>query len=258
MKNNFKDQLAPDIVTFRKNSSETGIFDVSLNHLDRLKNFRSIELHFALYPYSRKISSRDISFYPFEEDLKDISTHLKSVYTELKSPMNVIFGVGLGLIIALFFQLFKPESLYSVESIVAIFGAYAIGKEMWGDVENGIVRLSKNWRIRYQKSYYLYQLERSSRLTKYSALAKKHRYGKISLSPAYFDFLQQSNSMTLRMRFDCDDLSSLDDNSAHIFSCHIDEPYLSEFSGEGYMLGAKFSVNSKGFFQPRAWRFFSR
>lgn len=247
MKDKFHKIFADDIVTFARNSAETNIFDISLNHLERLKIFGSIELHVAFYPYSRKISSREITIFPFEEDVRDISTNLRSVYTEIKSPVDLLFGVGLGVFIAFIIYLIKPENLYTVESIISIFGVYAIGKELWADIENGIVTLTKNWRLRYQKSYYIYQLERSSRLTKYSALAKKHRYKKLSLLPQKFDLLQQSNSLTLRMFFDSAGLQALDGNSAHIFSIHVDEQVVDELAEQGYMLGVKVSANTNFF-----------
>ena len=232
-----------NLIHLQKNPDLPGIYDVDIDGIERLRVFDQIELHTVLYPYSRQITSDDIAFYPFEEYVKDVLSHQRSAYAEIRSPFNEIFGLSLGFVIALVFARFKPEELLSIESIVSVFGAYAIGKEVWDDVERAIVGLTKRSRLRLQDSYYRYHLEREATLTAYSYLAKRRRYGQSSFLPAKIDFIKQSNSQTLRMCFDAGDLESLGEPSAHIHSIHIEPELQGEFESAGFMFGVRLSLN---------------
>jgi hypothetical protein len=46
----------------------------------------------------------------------------------------------------------------SVESIVSVIGAYFVGKELWDDIENLMIAISKDWRVRYLDRYYWFFL----------------------------------------------------------------------------------------------------
>jgi len=151
----------------------------------------------------------------------------------------------LGLIIALVFAWFKPLDLFSIESIVSVFGAYTIGKELWDDIERMLTELSKGWRICYRDSYYQYKLEKHTTLTYYSYLAKRQRYGKSCWLPEQIDFIKQSNSQTVRMCFDMADWEEVSDPLVHILSIHIDPALLERFRGQGFLFGVKLSLNKK-------------
>ena len=232
-----------DFIRLRKNKDIPNIYDVEMNHIDHLRTYDSVECHIVLYPYSRKICSENITFYPFEEYVKDILTYQKSAYVKLSSQFNKLFGLFLGIVITMIFFKLKPDDLFSVESIVSVFGAYFVGKEIWDDIEKILINLSKNWRLRYQENYYFYQLEKHTTLTHYSYFAKKHRYGKAPLLPEKIDFIEQSNSQTVRMCFNMKDLQSLTESSGHILSIHIDPSLLSDFEHDSFMFGVKFSLN---------------
>jgi len=196
-----------------------------------------------VYPYSRKISSENIALNPLEEYAKDIVSHLSSAYVKICNQFNDIFGLLLGLLIIIIFILIDPEDFYSIESIVSVFAAYFIGKELWDDIEKILINISKDWRIRYTDNYYLYQLEKHTTLTQFSYFAKKCRYGKAPLLPEKMDFVQQSNSQTVRMFFDMRDLSHIEDDTAHILSIHIAPELLDDFMRDGFMLSIKLSLN---------------
>jgi len=204
---------------------------------------KSKECHVVLYPYSRRVTSEAIAFYPFEEYVKDVLSHQRSAYTRIHSPFNEAFGLLLGLMIAVVFAVFKPQDLLSIESIVSVFAAYAIGKDLWDDIDRALVQVSKEWRICFQDNYYRYQAEKPTTLTFYSLLAKRRRYGKSSLLPEQIDFIKQSNSQTLRMCFNTKDLVSLAEPSAHVHSIHIDPPLSEEFEKSGFLFGIKLSFN---------------
>lgn len=234
-----------DIVRIRKNEKIPNIYDVELRHADYLHKFDSVECHVVLYPYSRKICSNTIKFYPYEEYVKDILTQQKSAYIQLKSQFDKMFGIFLGLLITLVFFILKPVDLFSVESIVSVLGAYFFGKELWTEIERILIDISKTWPIRYLENYYAYQLEKHTTLTHYSYFAKKHRYGKASLLPEKIDFIEKSNSQTVRMYFNMKEICPFEETSSHILSIHVEPELVEEFDREGFLFGVKLSFNKR-------------
>ncbi|MCI0471022.1 MAG: hypothetical protein L0Y73_05130 [Candidatus Aminicenantes bacterium] len=240
-----QDNLYSDIIRVIKNNKTPEILDVELQHINDLKKFDAVECHIVLYPYSRKMNARHFEFIPFEEYVHEIASHHRSAYTSFAGSFNNIFGLLLGLLITIVFLIFKPADLFSVESIAAVFGAYFVGKQLWDDIENLLIDISKNWRIRYMERYYFYKLEKHTTLSFYSQLAKKRRYGAVSLLPEKMDFNLQNNSQTLRLQFNMKDLSNLPESGAHILSIHINPELLHIFNEEGFMFGLKFSFNKR-------------
>ncbi|MDH5638270.1 MAG: hypothetical protein OEZ04_07250, partial [Nitrospinota bacterium] len=235
-------------ITFLPDQRIPYLYDVEVNRVDELKSFDSVELHVVLYPYSKMINTSNYSVNPFEEYAHDISGHLRSSYVPIHNPMGNIFGLFLGGLIATIFSIIAPDQLFSVEAVVSILGAYAIGKELYGDIDNGLVRLTKSWPVRFLGQYYAYRIERGATLTTYSALARQRRYGKQTLMPELFDFIEKSNSVTVRMFFTKEDLARFGDgSSAHILSVAMDEKLTGEFNKHGFMLGIKIALNTKAF-----------
>jgi hypothetical protein len=262
------DAVLPNTIRLCRNQDLPNRFDVELRAdaahtgrgasvIERLKSYDRIECHVVFYPYSRTICSNDIHFYPFEEYVDDVLSNQRSAYAEIHSSLDQVFGLLLGLFIALAFARFKPQSLLEIEAIVSVFGAYAIGKELWHDIERMLVNVSKNWRLCYQESYYRYRLEKRTTLTHYSHLAKRQRYGKATLLPDKIDFIKQSNSQTLRMCFDTRDLDLPRDLdalpgteagqtlSAHVHSIHVNEGLMDDLLRDGFMFGLKLSYNRR-------------
>lgn len=253
------DVLRPlqNVIRLLKNKDLPNRYDVEMHGLDQLRAYDQIECHVVLYPYSRSISADDIHFYPFEEYVNDVLSNQRSAYAEIQSSMDQVFGLVLGLLIALIFAHLKPASLLNIETIVSVFGAYVVGKELWNDIERMLVNVSKNWRLRYQDSYYRYRLEKRTTLTHYSYLAKRQRYGKAILLPEQIDFIKQSNSQTLRMCFDTHDwdrsqddsssktLDTLTAASAHLHSIHVDEGLMDDLLQDGFMFGVKLSLGRR-------------
>lgn len=243
----FLESLYKDIVVVKRNKKIAEIFDVELDHLKKLKRFNSLECHIVFYPYHRKINSENFEFTPFEEYVNDIAAHQKSAYIKIQNHFSNFFGLFVGIMIALFFSLFKPSELYSIESIVSIIGAYFVGKELWGDIEELMINISKNWRIRYVDNYYFYRLEKHTTLSLYSHLAKMRRYGKAAILPEKMDFIQQRNSQTLRLFFNMKDLAAIEETPAHMMSIRPDPKLMQELENDGFMFGVKLSFN-KSFF----------
>jgi hypothetical protein len=235
------------IIILKKNSQIDHVYDVELTRCDVLSRYSSIECHAVIYPYSRKMTSDHITFCPFEEYVRDIQSNQRSAYQTLTSQFNKIFGLFLGLIMVLLFHFFHPASLLSIESLLSLLGAYIIGKELWNDIENFLITKTGAWKIKYQAGYYSYKLIRNSTLAVYSRYAKKNRYGKVKLLPEKIDFIQQSNSQTLRLFFKKQDYHSIPGigNTAHLFSIHIDPARADELEKDGYLFGVKVSFNRK-------------
>ena len=241
----FKESLYKDIVRVRRNQEIPGIYDLELGHRNELQEFSSMECHIAFYPYNRKINSNDFEFTPFEEYVNDIAAHQKSAYIKIKNRFCNIFGLFLGILIAVLFFIFKPQELLSIEPIVSIIGAYFIGKELWGDIEELLINISKNWRTRYVESYYFYRLEKHTTLSLYSRLAKKRRYGKEAILPEKMDFIQKKNSQTLRLYFNMRDLKPVKETSTHMLSIRLNPELVQELENDGFLLGVKISLNKR-------------
>ncbi len=235
--------------------AKKNFFDIELKNPSQFYKYDFLEFHIILYPYSRDINSTHVLFNPFEEYVRDVNSGTQSAYSLIDSSFGKYFGLFLGFIISMIFYLLKPEDLFSVESVVSIFVAYTIGKEIWSDVERGLYSLTKGLKFRYQEDYYKYKLEKTTTLANYSQLAKLKRYGKRSPLPEKIHFIQLSNSQTLRMFFEMKSLKHIQED-IHLLSVVIDKKVLNPFLKEGYLLGIKISLSKRFFFFNKAIEYF--
>lgn len=244
-----KKELYQKLIRIRKNKDIDSVWDVEMKGIKDTSGFDSLECHIVLYPYSRQINSLNFQFHPFEEYAKDINLKQQSAYSKIVTNFNKFFGLILGLAITLVFVLIKPEDLFSVESVVSVFAAYAIGKEMWFDLEKYIINFFNKSAlrkiIRYQKDYFKCKLERDTTLTKYINLAKINRYQRTTILPQKMNLIQNNNSKTIRMLFDLKCIEELKDSSSHLLSIHINKNKLTTFESRGFLLGIKLSFNKK-------------
>ena len=222
-----------------------GLYDVELDRIGGQEGLDSVDCHLVIYPYSRKVNSHHIRVLPFEEYVADIIGRQRSVYIKIEERGPYVFGALLALaLVAVFFK-YRPSELLSLESIVSAFGAYFVGKELWDDIERALQHLSHRWRLRYVESYYPYQLAGQTTLSQYAGLAKQVRYGRRSLLPERIDFIQQSNSQTVRLRFEAESLRAFPGQAAHIASLHVAPEAAHEFDKNGFMFGVKLSLNRR-------------
>jgi len=240
---NLKDLNIDELIYIRKNKKYSNIYDVLLTNSEQIKKLKTFEAHFVLYPFDRRISSDDFKFNPFEEYVKDIISEHRSVYVPIVDNSNKFFGIILGLIITLVFAIFKPENLISVESIVSIFAAYTFGKEFWDDLQKSLVKFTKSWKISYIENYYSYIIEKKTTLTKYSNLARRMRLDFTAVLPFKFDFIWQSNSQTLRLKFQTSDFENIPNERIHLFSIQLKEESEKIFEEGGFLLGVKLGFN---------------
>jgi len=240
------------ILRIRKSDSIPYIYDVEIENPSRLKKYHSFECHLLLYPYSRQVNSKDFNFAPFEEYITDIQSNQKSAYISIQNSFAKVFGVLVGFVITLVFYLLKPDDLFSVQSIISVIGAYLVGKEIWDDIENYLITTTQKWKIRFKENHYTFRLERNSTLSLYTNYAKKQRYGKTALLPEKIDFVQNSNSQSLKMLFVKNDLKELSDSSTHIFSIHLNPDCMDKFESDGFFLGLKLCYNTRKSWFTRA------
>lgn len=251
------DRAALDgLVRLRQNPDFDNLYEVELANVPALRAYDSVEVHLVLYPFSRQITADAYRFNPFEEYAEDISTRRRSLYSRVPRPANSLFGILLGIFIIGLFLVVKPSEVASLQSIVAILGAYFIGKDLWDDIAALLVNLSKDWRVRYQTGYYAYQIEKNTTLTNYSALAREQRYGKASLLPERMEFISNANSKTARLKFSRDDLRPFHRDIAHILSIRFDASAARELENAGYMFSVKVSLNHRLFILRTSQEFF--
>src|SRR6476660_7982152 len=136
------DPSLENLIHLKHNADLSYVYDVELNNISALKRYDSVEVHLVLYPFSRQILAEGYRFNPFEEYTNDISTRRRSLYTRLPHPANSLFGIFRGIFIILIFLALKPSEVYSLQSFVAILGAYFIGKDLWNDIEAALVNVS--------------------------------------------------------------------------------------------------------------------
>jgi len=235
------------IIELNYQTHEKNAFDIKLNHFQKLKKeFSAFECHIILYPYHRNISSKNFKFHPFEEYISDIARSQQSVYVKISDKSPRIFGFMLAVLISVVFALFYPSGLLSIEAIVSIFGAYTIGKEIYTDIERALIKISRRWRLKFADNFYSFQLLIST-LTRYSNLAKKHRFEAASVLPVKLDFVELSNSQTVRMYFSWKGLESFNEEWIRLLTVKVDETNSDLFYNPGFLLGLKLIFNKKRF-----------
>ncbi|MBN1619203.1 hypothetical protein JW890_00625 [candidate division WOR-3 bacterium] len=229
-------------------SRKEGNYEVVLNNIEEMKKFSSVECHVVLYPFSESVSSKDFVFSPFEEYVTDILAKQRSAYAQMTDRFGNVFGLFLGVLIVIVFAAFKPSDLLSIESLVSVIASYLIGKEIWDDIENILINMTKKMPVRMVENYYRFVLEKYSTLTLYSLFAKKRRQGCETLIPERIDFIQHSNSQTLRLFFSGSDIRRIPESSAFIVGITIDPAKEKDFVQKCFLFGIKISFSRKFLF----------
>lgn len=246
-----------NIIGFERLKEYDNIYDVSLIQSENIKKFKSIEVSLFLYPFSRKVFSKNIKFNPFEEYVKDILSDQRSAYFKIGNNLNNLFGIFLGLLITIVFYYFKPNELLSIESIVSVFGSYIIGKELWNDIEKFLINVSKSWRIQFEENRYAYRLDKNTMMTHYTLLAKKERYGIMPVMPQKIHFINQSNSQTVRLFIKTNDIIQSKSKNSHLLSIRVDSEKMEQFEKDGYMMTVRMKFNKKILWWTKTWEFFN-
>lgn len=236
-----------NIVEIKQHAQFSHLFDVQLNHVHELSKYDFVECHLVIYPYDRRINSKNIKFSPFEDYLHDINHSQKSVYAPIVDNSGKIFGLILGLIIVFLFLWIKPNDLVSIESIVSILGAYQFGKEFWTDLEKSLIKITQDKKIAFTENYYSYALQKGT-LARYTTFARKQRLEMDAILPQKVEFIQQSNSQTIRSFYKTKDFKFVNNGSLHLLTVTVEKESLDHLLSSGFLIGLKISFTKKHWF----------
>jgi len=164
----------------------------------------------------------------------------RTTYKNSSIYIDKFFGLLLGVVIAIFFLIFKPTDIFSIQSIISILGAYTIGKELWKDLDSFLIEATAKFSIRWQDRPFYYVRQDFGTIQKFRDLARFKRYQKNFLQPKKIDFISQSNSKALEVLYRRDDLG--EDNTSLIAAVNIDKQILEEFYKTDYMIGIKLTL----------------
>jgi hypothetical protein len=117
--------------------------------------------------------------------------------------------------------LLNPTKLYTLEAVLSILGAYALGKELWNDFDDFLIRLTKNRVVQWHDVDYYYEREDFGTVQRFSQFARLKRYGNETTLASKLDFVTHSNSQTIDLYFRRNDLTHPHQNSARILSCQF-------------------------------------
>lgn len=229
------------LISIKQHNTLPGILDIELNEAKGLQaNFDAMECHVVLYPFSRNIKANNFHFYPYEEYARDIHENKKSAYNKISDAGPRIFGLIFSALVVMIVLKFNPQDFYSTEAIVSAFGAYVLGKDLWIDIERWLINFSKKFNLRMINPYFEFELDKNTTLTNYTYLAKSIRYSTTHILPQKMDYIEHSNSQTVRLFFNLHELEINESSQKnHILSVHMDAALLSEFREKGYMIGVK-------------------
>lgn len=219
--------------------------DVLLTDIDSAKKFDSFECSLSLYSIDTTVKADDFLFDPYEEYISDIAAGKRSTYEKIPDTANQLFGMVLGLVIVVFFAVFLPEQLLSIESVVSIFAAYTVGKEIWIDVDAFLQKLSRNWPVRWLDRDFFFERQQFGTFHRFWQRARIARFGHSNTLPAQIDFISHSNSKTIDMQFDHHDLKALPLDSARILSITLLPNTANFFKTNKYVVVCRFGFVRK-------------
>lgn len=243
-------------ISLEQNSKLGNIFDLKLANIKTLQNYHSVELSFFLYPYNRGLDADSFSVLPYEEYVNDLNQGSRSIYEKVDEYGGKVFGILLGVIIALVFLLVKPSDFISIQSIISILGAYTIGKEIWSDLHNFLISSTKNWTLKWRESQYYYSKQDFGTIQRFWRLARNQRYGNSMVLPSQFELVNHSNTKMIELKYDKNDLYLVTENDLQLASLEFVESNLEKLKSEGFMIGLKLTLTQKLWFLGYGTEFF--
>lgn len=218
------------------------IIDIGLKDLNNLKDGQSLAVTMLFYPYTRDINSSNFKLLPYEEYVEEISEGGRTTYEIIDDFSDKLFGIILAVIIVSVFGLWQTELLFSVESVVAIIGAYIAGKELWGDIDNWLQKISKGWFFSWKDRDFYYQKLDFGSIQNYTRYSRNIRYGSAFVLPGKIDFVNQSSSKILELKFSPKELGLIATDSAHVVSLEYQKELEKTFVNHDYILAAKLNI----------------
>lgn len=238
-----KQKLIPFQISIEKESSQ---WRVGLEPKQTNIKFNQLEIIYFLYPYHKELSADSFKLLPYEEYIKDLSIGNRSSYFLLDNSSSRIFGILVSLFIFVAFALFRPSELFSLQSVVALLGAYLTSREMWIDIDNFLVRISNNWLFSWRPTQFFYERENFGTIQRFWKIARKQRTGSETILASKMDFNSHSNSKTLELLFTNTDLKTAKHKKV-IFSTinFTDKKQNKIWNHSAFMFGCKMSLIKK-------------
>jgi hypothetical protein len=218
---------------------------VFLINTKKLKHLNSVEVSIMLYPYSKILNSNSFKILPFEEYIDDLNKSKRSSYKIIDDFTDKLFGMILGILIFLIFLIIDPNQLLSIESVISIFGAYTVGKEIWIDLEEFLINRTLNSALTFKKKKYFYSKVHFGTIENFWELARRIKHSGKTLLPTKVDFIEQSNSKNIQMFFSMKDLKSVNSESALIANFSFEEVFYKHLNKDSYMMTFEFIKNRK-------------
>jgi hypothetical protein len=232
-------------ITLQQSSTNPHHFDLYLSQLETLAEFDRVECAVFVYPQSRQLDADSFHLLPFEEYVDDVTEGQRSSYRVAQDITDKLFGSSLAVSILALFWLFNGRLDLSLEAIVAVFGAYAIGKELWQDIDHALSEASSAWPLRWHEFEYYYQREHFGTMQRFSQLGRMRKYGEFSALPSKLDFITHSNSKTVEMLFQPNDLTQVSTDRVRILTLEVEQSALSAFTKENFLLTVKLSCSKQ-------------
>ncbi|HYD35720.1 MAG TPA: hypothetical protein VD999_06645 [Vitreimonas sp.] len=231
-------------LTFKKEKTGYRLF---LNSALELKQYSAIEMTMTVYPLSSKMGAQDFEIDPFEDYVAELSAGRRSTYQKLDHYADKVFSLILALMIASVFWWFYPGGLNSVEAVVGILGAYALGKEFWRDLDQILIALTHNWWVQWTESDYFYTRQNFGMIQRFWQLARHHRYGAFITLPQKMDYVTHSNSKTIDLAYWHRDLVHLNTPRVQLANIHFRQP-AAPADHKQLLIAVKFSLIKKSLF----------
>jgi hypothetical protein len=233
---------------FKVEISREGEINLFLQKLPELRRFHSVECALSVYPLIPALTAEDFEVAPYEDYVDELVAGRRSTYVLVKNATDKFFGVLVGLVIAGVFLWLAPQLLFSVEAVVAVMGAYAIGKEAWTDIDDALAGFTKHRAWRWAEQDFFYVREDFGSLQRFWQYARQERYGFRLTLPTMIDVIGHSNSKTVEMLFTADDLSSAQQRQVRIASILLKPTVKEKVTLKQLMIVFKLTLRKRALF----------
>jgi len=228
-------------IKVKKPQDEDNLIDVGLSDLKFIKDINSLAVTTMFYPVSRDITSDDFTLLPYQEYTDEISEGGRTTYEVIHDFSGKLFGIFLASIIFIIFQL-NQDQVFSIEAAVGIIGAYIAGKELWSDLNIWLQKISKNWKFSWKDKEFYYQKVDFGSIQNYTRYIRNTRYGSNFILPTKLDFINQSSSKILELKYSQKELDLMSKDYTHLVSLEYPAKFGKEFTKNEYLLAIKLSL----------------
>jgi hypothetical protein len=233
------------MISFKQSAADSHKLDIFL-HKNVLgvpvSKIHHLEISLVVYPYTDEVDADQFKISPYEEYVADVELDKRSTYLPIVSQSDKFFGLALGFVIAATFYILKVEDLFSVQSIVSVLGAYAIGKELWSDIDAGLVAVTKDRFFRWLPQEYFYQRQDFGILQRFTQLARIKRFGAITTLASKLDFVTHSHSKTVELFFNKVDVHHVEEEVVRLGTLEFSEQQNVKKIQHTCMVGIKVKV----------------